>query len=292
MPTRIPRLLLAFVLLVAYSPARAAGQTAARRAQKGGSTVVFAVEKAASSVTMEPIVIFNRGVYAKPPVEESEAGVRSFVDEYFKPGRQYRLLFGGGDAGTLSVVKYLDPGCVGLVAEAGVKTQVRLGGEVRALATTSPTIGRQPGSRRAPTDFERTLAIEMARQAYSKNGVGTSLTNKMEVVNLTATDLDRDGKFELIGSFMIGKNAGEDAYTLFMIFEQEGDVPKAALTWYHHGGEGEYQDRRLVDQLDLDGDGIAEVIAEGHYYESNDYIIYKKQQGRWRSVYQGGGGGC
>jgi len=30
----------------------------------------------------------------------------------------------------------------------------------------------------------------------------------------------------------------------------------------------------------------------GSYYESNDYAIYKRQQGRWRPVYKGGGGGC
>jgi hypothetical protein len=44
--------------------------------------------------------------------------------------------------------------------------------------------------------------------------------------------------------------------------------------------------------VDFDGDGVGEVIAMGSYYESNDYVIYKRQQGRWRPVYKGGGGGC
>jgi hypothetical protein len=113
----------------------------------------------------------------------------------------------------------------------------------------------------------------------------------METLNLTASDLDRDGKAELVGSF---RAVGTDYtnYALFIIFEPAGGKFKAALTWYHKGAEATAADRRLVDQLDLDGDGVSEVIAEGHYYESNDYFIYKKQRGQWRSVYQGGGGGC
>ena len=116
----------------------------------------------------------------------------------------------------------------------------------------------------------------------------------MEVANLTATDLDRDGRFELVGSFRVEKKdeTAPDAFTLFLIIEPQGDTFKTAWEWFHHGYEGEFADRRYVDQVDLDGDGVSEVVAEGTYYESNDYVIYKRQQGRWRPVYRGGGGGC
>ena len=116
----------------------------------------------------------------------------------------------------------------------------------------------------------------------------------MEVENLTATDLDRDGNFELVGNFKIENNTGqsENLYTLFMIFEPEGGGFKPALTWFHRAAAEEPEQRDFVDQVDLDGDGVAEVIAEGFYPEANDYVIYKRRQGRWVSVYQGGGGGC
>jgi hypothetical protein len=115
----------------------------------------------------------------------------------------------------------------------------------------------------------------------------------MEVVNVTATDLDRDGRFELIGSFLAGKNdVGSTSYTLFLIMEPAGDGLKTAWEWFHKGAEDAYEDRHFVDQLDFDGDGVGEVVAMGSYYESNDYIIYKRQQGRWRPIYKGGGGGC
>jgi hypothetical protein len=191
------------------------------------------------------------------------------------------------------MIKYLEPGCVGLVAEATAETPARLAGRVKVLATDSQTLGRGAPSRRAPTEAERARAVELARAAYAKNGVGAALAAKMEVVNLTATDLDRDGRFELVGSFLVEKkDAAPMTYTLFLIMEPAGESFKTAWEWFHKGYEDSYEDRHFVDQVDFDGDGVGEVIAEGTYYESNDYVIYKRQQGRWRPVYKGGGGGC
>jgi hypothetical protein len=295
MQTRLPCSLLTLTLLATLAYTHAAAQTPARRtATGGGDTVVFAVSKSDTGVTMEPVVIYRRGAFVKPPIEGSEALANAFVKEYFRAGRQYRLLSGGGEAGSVTVVKYAEQGCIGLNAEVTAQTGARLGGQVQALAVSSATVGRQPGSRRAPTDAERASALGLARAAYSKNGVGAALVKKMEVGNLTATDLDRDGNFELVGNFQVKNNTAqsENTYTLFMIFEPEGGGFKPALTWFHRGGEGEYAGRDFVDQVDLDGDGVAEVVVGGSYYESNDYVIYKKRQGHWVSVYQGGGGGC
>lgn len=261
-------------------------------AAQGGGAVVFSVSKYESSVTAEPVVIYRGGAYVVPPIDD-DAGTGSFAREYFRPGRKYRILSGGGDAGTLTVNKHMEQGCVGIVAEAQAETQARLGGRVKALATDSQTMGRGAVSRRAPTEAERARAVELARAAYAKNGVGSALAAKMEVVNLTATDLDRDGRFELVGSFLVEKkDAAPITYTLFLIMEPAGDAFKAAWEWFHKGHEDSYEDRHFVDQVDFDGDGVGEVVVMGSYYESNDYVIYKRQQGRWRPVYKGGGGGC
>ena len=300
MRTRIPLLFGASLLLLSliHPLSRSGAQTKTARGAANGEVVVFAVSKYDTLTQMEPVVIVRRGVYVKPPVDESdatggdiEAQSKRFIGEYFRAGRQYRLLFGGGDAGTVTVQKYLEPGCIGMRAEVKTETQARLGGEVQALAVSSDTLGKGAGSRRAPTEAERTFALELARAAFARNAVPAALVKKMETLNLTAADLDRDGKAELVGSFR-AVGADYTNYALFMIFEPAADKFKPALAWYHKGAEADAADRRLLDYVDLDGDGVAEVIAEGHYYESNDYIVYKKQRGQWRGVYQGGGGGC
>jgi hypothetical protein len=48
----------------------------------------------------------------------------------------------------------------------------------------------------------------------------------------------------------------------------------------------------LVDVVDLDGDGTAQVIAQGFEIENILDVIYKRQVGTWRPVYKGGGGGA
>ncbi|HYH85455.1 MAG TPA: hypothetical protein VEX60_08225, partial [Pyrinomonadaceae bacterium] len=142
MKKRIPLLiaaLLIFALAPFDSPQNARGalqKTATKKSQPAASrTIVFAVEKYEARVTMEPVVVYSRGAFGKPPIDGDDKAVGAFVGEYFREGRQYRLLSGGGEAGTVTVKKYLEPGCVGLVAEASAQTRVRLGGEVRALAT-------------------------------------------------------------------------------------------------------------------------------------------------------------
>lgn len=288
MKTKTLRTAFAISLLLAAHAAPGARQKPAQ----GGTAVVFAVEKFESNVMIEPAFIYRGGVFVAPP---TDAPSDSFTREYFRPGRKYRLLSGGGEAGSVTVRKYLEPGCVGLVAEAAAETPARLGGRVQALATDSATLGRAQPSRRAPTEAERARAVELARATYAKNGAPPALVSGMQVVNLTATDLDRDGRAELAGSFIVEKKQGEttlDAYTLFLIMEPQGDTFKTAWEWFHHGFEGEYADRHFVDQVDLDGDGVGEVVVEGTYYESNDYAVYKREQGRWRPVYKGGGGGC
>lgn len=279
-------------LLVCAHAATAVRQKTAGAAQKGA--VLLAVSKYEATVTAEPVVIYRDGKYENPPVDE-EKGNNAFAREYFRAGRKFRILSGGGEAGTLSIIKYQEPGCVGLVADATAETTARLGGRVKVLATDSQTLGRGAPSRRAPTETERARALELARAAYAKNRVAASLAAKMEVVNLTATDLDRDGRFELVGSFLAKKEGGGaelESYTLFLIMEPAEGGFKTAWEWFHQGSEDSYEDRHFVDQVDLDGDGVGEVVVMGSYYESNDYVIYKRQQGRWRPVYKGGGGGC
>ena len=131
----------------------------------------------------------------------------------------------------------------------------------------------------------------MAQEAYRKNSVPAALLQSIRLKNINATDLTGDGVIELIGNFEVGDKY--TPHTLFLIAAKQDDTYQAELTWYHHAvEEADYEARSFVDQLDLDGDGIDEVISAGHYYEGGDYQIYKKQKGQWQVIYQGGGGGC
>jgi hypothetical protein len=49
---------------------------------------------------------------------------------------------------------------------------------------------------------------------------------------------------------------------------------------------------RFFDVIDLDGDGICEVVIQRNNYSSWDYILLKKKGDVWEEVYEGAGGGC
>jgi hypothetical protein len=254
-----------------------------------GRTLVFALAKdSEGTFRTEAIVIIGGGKYTPPPAG-AEAGVlKKFTDTYLRVGRQYRVIFGGGDAGSMTIRRYEADMCGNLIAEVDAQTTARLGGEVQALAVSSDKIGGGTSSRRAPTEAERASVLEVARAVYGQRRVGAALARKMKTINLTATDIDRDGKFEMIGTFQI-EAGSEVMHNLFIIFEPAGNGEyKAAWNWYQKGTE----DRKLVDVVDLDGDNKAEVIAEGFDIENNFYVIYKRQAGVWRPVYKGGGGGA
>ena len=285
------------LLLSALAAAGAAANVAAQTARQGGGTVVFAVQRYdTNQLTIDPVAVVSGGRFTAPPSSYAEtdadkARADRFIKEYFRAGRKYRLLFGGGEAGSVTVGKYLEAGCVGMEAEATAETAVKLGGEVLALAADSNSLGTKTGTRRAPTDAERSSALDLARKAFRQHRVAPARVSKMETNNLTAVDTNGDGRAELIGSFIIKGEWGVQE-AVFLIAEPSGAGFVSTLAWFHHGQEADAAYRRLVDVLDLDGDGRGEVVAQGLYYESHDYIIYKRQARGWREVYNGGGGGC
>ncbi|MGH9883798.1 MAG: hypothetical protein ACRD6N_20430 [Pyrinomonadaceae bacterium] len=78
-----------------------------------------------------------------------------------------------------------------------------------------------------------------------------------------------------------------------MIAEPDGTSFKAGLI--------EFQAYKLqdfvssidfVDQLDIDGDGVAEVFAKQQGFDAYSFSIYKKQNGRWRRVHSFIGDAC
>lgn len=257
-------------------------------------TVIFAVS-GGDGIKIDPIVMIDRGRYVKPPEGISEAAGHfkdtpqsaKFAAEYYRSGRTYELLFGGGRIGTAAVIKRTGTACISLTASVRLQTAQKIGGWVRALATDSDSLGSPESSRRAPSPTERSAVLELAKRTYRQRGVPASLINRITVTNLTAVDLDYDGNPELIGSFRIEQDG--KAYLLFLIGAKRGDNYGIELQRHSEGLEG---GEDLVDELDVDGDGIGEVITIVSGSESWEYAIYKRKEGGWHLVYKGGGGGC
>ena len=284
-------------ILVLLSLCSASDYNRAQEAEKKRTiprTVIFAVSEG-GDVTIDPIVIIDRGRYLKPPdgIEE-DAGhfldtpqSSQFAAKYYNADHTYQLLFGGGKVGTASVIKRTSRACSSLAAAVRLQTSQKIGGWVMALAADSDSLGLRESTRRAPSPNERSTVLGLVKRAYSQRNIPASLLKNIKVTNLTAVDLDHDGNAELVGSFRIERD--EKAYLLFLIAGKRGGNYRTELQRYDEGLES---GEDFVDELDLDGDGFGEVITNVSASEVWEYAIYKRNAGRWQRIYKGGGGGC
>jgi hypothetical protein len=284
---------LALAFVIAPLRASHAERTQAMQSSAPQTLVCVVSGEGDAEMSMDAVVIVDHGKLKAPYDEESEAAQQKFAAEYFPAGRNFRLLSGGGEFGT-ATVKKADRGCNNLHASVAVVTSAKLDGKVMVLATNSESLGRKTGARRSPTEAERVAAIELAKHIYKSKGANAALLRKLETTNLTATDLDHDGKYELVGSFVIkiGKRLRRD---LFLIAEPQAAGYKAALANYEAyklPPEGFDSAITYVDQLDLDGDGVAEVFAIQGGFDAYGYKIFKRQAGRWQAVYSMIGDAC
>jgi hypothetical protein len=262
-------------------------------AQPRNSAVVFAVSSEGDEGSMDAVVDVNGARLQRPYNDEMEAGRKSFGQKYFAAGKVYRLIFGGGDAGTVKVNSW-DLGCNNIHAKVTPSTSARLGGKVMALATTSETLGKRQSMRRAPSESERAAVLTLMKSIYRERRTPANLMSAIKVTNLTATDVDGDGAYEMIGSFTLAaKNKFER--DLFLIAKPQGAAMKADFVKfqaYQPPPEKFLWSIDFVDQLDLDGNGVGEVFAMQGAFDGYAYLIFKKVGGRWREVFNFVGDAC
>ena len=213
-----------FVLLLFSSLTPA--QTGKPAPPKKRGTMLFVVSGEADERQMDALVLIEGGKYKEPTGGDPQGrDLSPFSNAYLRAGQQYRLLFGGGEAGTV-IVRKATEGCNNIHADVEAQTSTKLGGHVRALATNSETLGRRRAvSRRAPTETERTAVMELVQGIYRQKGTSAALMRALNTQNLTATDLNGDGTFEIVGSFRIDAKSGQPKSLqrdLFLIAAPQG----------------------------------------------------------------------
>ncbi len=279
--------------------AQKAGPRAAERRQVAADVVIFVVTRSDEKAYVDPLVIITRGKLLAPAAATSREFAR-FASRYYRAGRKYRLLFGGAEAGSLMLKERTGTDCLGAQSGAELETNARINGLVMAIATESQALGQKTASRRAPTPSERAAVSELGRSQFRAKAVPAAALEKMETINMTAMDLNRDGRVEIVASFLAETDAnGKTLHQLFLIAEPAGATFKPALTRYRRTsqkdlpGGGSLGDVKkyaltevLADQLDMDRDGTAEVITATKGYEGVTYKIYRKVKGEWKVGYE------
>jgi hypothetical protein len=297
--------IVAALLLLAQPTPRAAAQPQQRRAPARQQSAVFIVTKddAAQDAQVEPIaVVDSRGALVEP--ESGAAGdgaLSAFLARHYRAGAKYQLIFGGAEAGTLTIRAATPADCSPNAAAAALgPTSAKLGGNVMALATDGAHAPRAQSSRRMPTAEERAAAFGLAKRFLAGKRVSASAVERgAKTLNLTATDLDGDGREELIGSYVV-KVGPRVRDTLFLVAAPQGRGFRQVLTRYARVNAREMMDPSMIDslgegglgtelyveQLDADGDGVGEVFTASRSFEGTTYRAYSRRRGVWRAAYE------
>jgi hypothetical protein len=276
------------------------GNAPAKASAKVGATL-FVVSQNSNGSHIEPLVGIIEGRYLEPPSAESEQ-FAAFASRYYRTGQKYHLLFGGGDSGLLTVKARSgkDSDCGRALADIDLPAGVRINGLVMGLATNSETLGRRATARRFPSPAERAAVNDLAGRIFRQKGVAAAAVQDMQTINMTATDLDGDGHWEIIASFVVRTRARAEAvHHLFVVAVADGDGFDVDLMRYARTTRGDLPQGAslddiqeallsevLVDHVDLDGDRMNEVVTMTMSFEGATYKIYHKQKNRWANIYE------
>lgn len=245
--------------------------------------VLFALEQQPNgSFFLEPLFAREKGRLQMPSMVDPGTNCRAFPSEYTRAGTSYGLLFGGARAGTAT----LEGG--GKVAVSFTRA-VRLAQGQMALATNSKALGRATGSRRPPTTEERAAALNLARSQFRQKGIPSAMLKRFAIEQLTSTDLNHDGAQDLIGALRADESPLGRSHSLFFVAERLDSSYRLSFVKYHSGMGETYGFERLVDHIDLDGDGVDELITRNSGWEWYTYRVYSRRGTRWIPIYEGHG---
>lgn len=269
---------------------------------KAPRPIIFAVLN--DGKTLEPIAYINKS-RLEDAIDGSDDGglIAAFSRIYYKPGTSYKLIFGSAGAG-VAKVKASNPkaDCTATMATVAVTgAKIPLKGMVMGLATNAATKERA-ALRRKPTAAEKSEVDSLARAEFAKNKL--VLPEVPRYHNLTALDLENDGKAELVGSywveidaqtrgllfFIAGKGSNGKyslGFTEFRTIDQSG-VMSGDIT---HVDSGKLHEL-LLDAFDYDGDGTSNIFTYTQSFEGASFTAYSKSGGKWVRSFEGSNYHC
>jgi hypothetical protein len=176
-----------------------------------------------------------------------------------------------------------------------------LKGLVMGLATNVPLRSTAAPYRRRPTNAERDEVEKLVRAEFVKQKLKA---DTLRYHNLTALDLNRDGKAELVGSYWV--DSGKDSRGVLFFIASKG--ANGNYSFGHHeyrlieqsdvmSGEiksvddGVYHEL-LLDAFDYDNDGTSELFTYTQSFEGAGFTVYQQNGGKWAKAFEGSNYHC
>ena len=265
--------------------------------------IVFQLFGERDDPRMVPVAAVIDG--ALKPIELTASGWREFDAMYTRSNRTYSLYRDGAQIGDVRVRRgmwerrdeplYSLPGCplVTPLAAVSLETDARLSFTVEALVVTSgvtpqsrpalkPVKGLDSRARRITLDVAKSVGIDttaLTPSAFHFTGINTG-TSKSPT---------------LVASYLDPESSDRNGATahVFALADEVGGSYAATFKHTASGSVGAAEFRRYIDHLDLNGDGVDEIVLEGWQFAGETFVsVLSYANGEWRESFRGRSSWC
>lgn len=263
--------------------------------------ILFQIYGERDDPRMIPVGVLRNGTIEA--IVLGAAGWRQFDAFYGKAGTQYTVYDGGRAIGRATVRQgmweegrdqlYTLPACNLLIPQSAMTLGAGIGSNytVTLFAASKPL---RDASRASMSGAEaeviaRAIGAKLAAQAGVGAGEVAALDVRAVALNTGAT-----GNPTVVATFMDKRAdeqsaAGEQTLHMFVVADRPAGAAGYQVT-FSHIGRGEASDvdfRRLVDQIDVNDDGVTELALEGWKFGGDTYALFLQyRNGAWNEVFR------
>ena len=265
--------------------------------------VVFQLFGERDDPRMVPVAAIIDGTLR--PIELTASGWREFDAMYTRSDKSYALYRDGSHIGQARVRRgmwersdeplYSLPGCrlVTPLSAVSLETNVRLSYTIEALVVT-PGVAVQA---KPPMKPVRGLEARARRMAYDvAEGAGIDSTAlRPSAFHYLAINTGATKSPTLVSSFLDPESSDRNGPTahVFALSDDNGGEYQATFRHTASGAVGTAEFRRYIDHLDLNGDGIDEIVLEGWQFAGETFVsVLGYANGEWREIFRGRSSWC
>ena len=239
------------------------------------------------------------------PIELTASGWREFDAMYTRSRKSYALFRDGVAIGEVRVRRgmwerrddplYTLPGCrvVTPLSAVSLETNVHLSFTVEALALTSGVTVRPKAAVKPLKGFEtraRRLTFDVGRDA----GIDGSAL-RLSGFHALAINTGATKSPTIVASFLDPDATDRNGSTahVFALADDSGSGYKPTFRHTASGIIGAAEFRRYIDHLDINGDGVDEIVLEGWQFAGETFVsILGFANGEWSEVFRGRSSWC
>lgn len=265
----------------------------------GKPTVLFLLFGERADPRLLPVATLGHGNVT--PITLDATGWRNFDQLYFKAGKEISVYRGGKLFGNASIRRgmwegrdalYSLPGCRALrPLAAAILTAAPDVASLEMLGTSDPL---PAGAARPPTtardlDSARAVASRVAKSAGFSGGGLEDLE-----LTVTAFHTGATGRPTLVGSYTErGAESSPHPRHLFILADSAGAAGDYSSSFVHLAKDSLPEFRRIIDHVDLTGDGVDEIVLEGWKNGGDSFLVVMRYaNGKWREIARGANAWC